>query len=375
MERATRLRFSAAAPVVLWYGLLVLATVVMHITRETQESQAHVVLIYLLIVLGGSVSGGRPLGFTLAAAATILVSYYFQYPFDEFSLTKPIDAIVLSAFFATAGTTTYLLVRAQEEAAQARTRAREIEQLSDQASHAAALREAARFKDILLASVSHDLRTPLTSIKALAQDAADLGDANAEIIVAQAERLSKMVAHLLDMSRLNAGAFPVTIELNTVEDLVGAAMLEMTGTKGADRIRVDIDYSAPALVGMFDFVESLRILTNLLDNALVYSPLRSPVILSATRREDWLEISVADSGPGIPRSDTEQIFEPFYRHPSTSGTVPGTGLGLSIARSLAEAQGGQLTYTERPGGGSIFALRLLAAPESAVADSGLLFES
>src|SRR6185437_6075904 len=154
---------SATISVVLWYGLLILVTVVMHLTRETQQSQAHVVLTYLLVVLGGSLSGGRPLGFTLAAAATILISYYFQYPFDTFSLTKPIDAVVLSAFFATSGTTTYLLVRAQ--------------------------------------------------------DAADSGDANAAIIVAQTERLSKMVAHLLDMSRLNAGEFPVSIELNTVEDL------------------------------------------------------------------------------------------------------------------------------------------------------------
>jgi K+-sensing histidine kinase KdpD len=360
VDRITQLRSSAAVSVVLWYGLLVLATVVMHLARETQQSQAHVVLTYLLIVLGGSVSGGRPLGFTLAAAATLLVSYYFQYPFDEFSLTKPIDAVVLSAFFATSGTTTYLLVRAQEEAAQARARAEEIERLSDEASHTAALREAARFKDILLASVSHDLRTPLTSIKALAQEAADTGDPNSAIIVSQTDRMSKMVAHLLDMSRLNAGEFPVTIELNTAEDLVGAAVLEMKGTAGAERIRVDIDYAAPVLVGMFDFVESLRILTNLLDNALLYSPRDAPVDLSATRIDDWLQFSVADRGPGIPAVDGDRVFEPFYRHASTSGTVPGTGLGLSIARSLAEAQGGQLAYSTRPGGGSTFALRLRA---------------
>lgn len=346
--------------VVLWYGLLILATVVMHMTRETQQSQAHVVLIYLLVVLGGSVSGGRPLGFTLAAAATILVSYYFQYPFDEFSLSKPIDAVVLCAFFATSGTTTYLLVRAQEEAEQARARAEEIQQLSAEASHAAALREAAQLKDVLLASVSHDLRTPLTSIRALAQDAAASGDANSAIIVAQTERLSKMVAHLLDMSRVNAGASPMTIELNTAEDLVGAAMLEMTGTTGADRIRVHIDYSAPALVGMFDFVESLRILTNLLDNALLYSPPDSPAELSVTRNGDWLEFSVADRGPGIPEADAERIFEPFYRHVSTSSTVYGTGLGLAIARSLAESEGGRVDYASRPEGGSIFLLRLPA---------------
>jgi two-component system sensor histidine kinase KdpD len=360
-----QLRSSAAFSVALWYGLLVLVTAVMHLTRENQQSQAHVVLTYLLVVLGGSISGGRPLGFTLAAAATILISYYFQYPFDTFSLTKPIDAVVLSAFFATSGSTTYLLVRAQEEAAQAHARAEQIERLSDEASHAAALGEAARFKDILLASVSHDLRTPLTSIKALAQDAADSGDSNAAIIVAQTERLSKMVAHLLDMSRLNAGAFPVSIEMNTAEDLVGAAVLDLKGTVGAERIQVSIDYSAPVLIGMFDFVESLRIITNLLDNALLYSPTNEPVELAATRVGDWLQLSVADRGPGVPPSETERIFEPFYRHTSTANMVHGTGLGLAIARSLAVAQGGHLTYSTRKGGGSVFALKLRAVGDSA----------
>lgn len=360
MQRMAQLRSNAAKSVALWYGLLILATVVMHLARENQQSQAHVVLVYLLIVLGGSVSGGRPLGFTLAAAATILVSYYFQYPFDKFSLSKPVDAIVLTAFLATAATTTYLLVRAQEEAAQARARATEIERLSAEASHAAALREAARFKDILLASVSHDLRTPLTSIKALAQDAADSGDANSVIIVAQSERLSKMVAHLLDMSRVNAGAAPMSIEVNTVEDLAGAVMMEMKGTNGADRISVTIDYSAPALVGMFDFVETIRILTNLIDNALLYSPESKPVELSASRIGDWLRLNVADRGPGVPPHDVERIFEPFYRHASTSGSAHGTGLGLAIARSLVEAQGGSIEYSPRDGGGSVFTVKLPA---------------
>jgi two-component system sensor histidine kinase KdpD len=358
--RIAQLRTSAVMPVVLWGGLLILATVVMHLTRETQENQAHVVLVYLLIVLGGSVSGGRPLGFILAASATVLVSYYFQLPFDELSLGKPIDAVVLSAFFAVSATTTYLLVRAREEAAAARARTADVERLSEEAGRAAALREAARFKDILLASVSHDLRTPLTSIKALAQDAADRGDPSSAIIVAQSERLSRMVAHLLDMSRLNAGEFPVSVELNTAEDLVGAAILEMKGISGSERIHVEVDYSAPALAGLFDFVESLRILTNLLDNALLYSPAHAPVILSVTRVDGWLQFSVADRGPGIPESDAERVFEPFYRLASSSGDVHGTGLGLAIARSLAAAQGGQVTYSPGSGGGSVFTLTLPA---------------
>ncbi|MEO7104452.1 MAG: ATP-binding protein [Gemmatimonadaceae bacterium] len=356
----TQHRSNTAMSAVLWYGLLILATIVMHLARETQQSQAHVVLVYLLIVLGGSVSGGRPLGFSLAGVATILVSYYFQYPFDQLSLSKPVDAIVLSAFLATAATTTYLLVRAREEADQARARAAEFQRLSAEASHAATLREAARFKDILLASVSHDLRTPLTSIKALAQDAADSGDANSVIIVAQTERLSKMVAHLLDMSRVNAGAPSMSIEVNTVEDLAGAVVTEMMGTNGADRVRITTDYSAPALIGMFDFVETIRILINLIDNALLYSPESEPVELSASRVGDWLQLDVADRGPGVPKDDVERIFEPFYRHPSTSTTAHGTGLGLAIARSLAEAQGGTIEYSPRKGGGSVFTLRLPA---------------
>ena len=365
-----QLRSGAAMSVVLWYGLLILVTVVMHLTRETQASEADVVLTYLLVVLGGSVSGGRPLGFTLAAAATILISYYFQYPFDTFSLTKPVDAVVLSAFFATSWTTTYLLVHSREETEEARARTEEIERLSNEASHTAALREAARFKDILLASVSHDLRTPLTSIKALAQEAADAGDANSAIIVAQTERLSRMVAQLLDMSRLNAGEYPVTIELNTAEDLVGAAILELKGTKGAERVHVAIDYNAPALIGMFDFVQSLRIMINLVDNALLYCPGNTPVEVSATRTREWLQFNVADRGPGVPEEDIPHVFEPFYRHGSTSRTVPGTGLGLAIAQSLARAQGGDLVYTAREGGGSIFSLKLRAVGESSVAIAG-----
>lgn len=365
MPISATLRSRTAWSLVLWYAVLIVATVVMHLARDAQESQAHVVLTYLLIVLGGSVSGGRPLGFSLAAAATILVSYYFQAPFDTFTLSKPIDAVVLTAFFATSGTTTYLLVRAQEEAAQARARAEEVERLSGEASHAAALREAAKFKDILLASVSHDLRTPLTSIRALAQEAADSGDPNAAIIVGQTERLSKMVAHLLDMSRLNAGAFPVTIELNTAEDLVGAAVLELKGTVGDERLHVEMDYEAPVLIGMFDFVESLRILVNLLDNALRYSPKETRVELSATRVGDWLHFRVSDRGPGIPKAEVDRVFEPFYRQTSTSGTIRGTGLGLAIARSLAEAQGGRLVYSPRSDGGSVFILQLRAIGGSA----------
>jgi two-component system sensor histidine kinase KdpD len=353
-------RGSNIASIVIWCAILALVTTVVRVTRGSSESQAHIVLIYLLIVLGGSVSGGRPFGLILAAVSSLLINFLFQPPLFSFTVIRSVDGVVLAAFLATAYVTTHLLARERAEAESARTHAREVERLAAEAQHTEALREAARLKDVVLAAVSHDLRTPLTTIKALAQDSAASGDANAAIIASQAERLSEMVAALLDLSRLNAGAFPVTLELNTVEDLVGAAVHQLSGAHDVSRIHIDIDYSRPALLGEFDFVHTLRILTNLLDNALRYSEPGTPVSLGATRVDDWLELRVEDCGPGIPEADAERIFEPFYRHPSTARTVKGTGLGLAIARRLAETQGGTLRHANRDGGGSVFAVRLHA---------------
>src|SRR4029077_20099212 len=133
-----------------------------------------------------------------------------QPPFDSLTVDQPLDYLALVAFLSTALVANHLLARARAEAETARKHAEEIDALSEEVRHAEALREASRLKDILLASVSHDLRTPLTAIRALAQDiAADesTARARAEIIVGQADRLGKMVADVLDLSRLKAGAF------------------------------------------------------------------------------------------------------------------------------------------------------------------------
>lgn len=339
--------------------MLLLVTLILYSLRDTMEDQSEVVLVYLLVVLGGSSNGGRVLGFALAIVGFVLIDYLFQFPFGTLSISKPLDGTILAAFFAIAFTTAHLLSRARSEAEHARHRLAEIERLSNEARHAEALREAAQLKDVLLASVSHDLRTPLTAIKALAQESAASGDDNARIIVAQAERLSRMVGDLLDLSQLNAGGFPIAAELNTAEDLVGTAVQQVAGSPGAARVRTRIDYSRPALVGTFDFVQSLRILTNLLDNAMRYAPGDTPIVLSAEREGNWLAFRVEDTGPGVPEEDRERIFQPFYRCAATAG-VAGTGLGLAIAARLAEAQRGRLEYARGTKGGSAFTLFLAA---------------
>ncbi len=340
----------------IWLATLAVLTVVLHAVRGEIE-EAHVVIPYLLVVLGGSSTGGRPLGFALAVLSFLLIDYYFQVPFDTLSVGKPLDWVVLLAFLATAAVATQLLTRAQDTAREAERRAREVEELSHVAEHAQALREANRLKDMLLASVSHDLRTPLTTIKALAQDVAADGDERVRIIEEQADRLSRMVADLLDLSRIRAGGFPLQAEINTAEDLLGAVGAQFAPVS-RERIKTILHLDQPALVGVFDFVQSLRILSNLVENALRFSPSDAPVELEACRNGVTLAFTVRDRGPGVPEAETQRIFEAFYRPTGSPPDTGRAGLGLAISHELAELQGGTLTYAPNAGGGSVFTLRL-----------------
>ena len=230
-----------------------------------------------------------------------------------------------------------------------------------EAERVEALRQADRLRDVLLASLSHDLRTPLTTIKAVAQQAASLGDGAAAVIEEQADLLSRLVGDLLDWSRLKAGAFPVNPELNTAEDLVGAVARQCAGLSGDGRLTTSVDLERPVLAGSFDFLQSLRILSNLVENGLRHTPPGTSVELSVRRNENLLEFEVADRGPGVAPEERDRIFEPFYRPSSSQPDVGRAGLGLSIARRLAEVQGGSLECLPREGGGSCFRLRLPAA--------------
>jgi two-component system sensor histidine kinase KdpD len=232
--------------------------------------------------------------------------------------------------------------------------------LEGEAEHAQALREADELKNAVLASVSHDLRTPLTTIKALAHDLRMEGHERAATIEEEADRLNRFVADLLDLSRLNAGSFDVTPEVNAVEDLVGAAIQRASGMLRGHELRVALDTAEPLLVGRFDFVHALRAVVNLLENAAKYSPVGSTIELSAERAGDEIRLIVADRGMGVRAGEEQRIFDPFYRPPGQPDTG-GAGLGLSIARRMAEAQGGTVTYAPRDGGGSSFVLRLPAA--------------
>ena len=355
----------------LWLGLTAISTYLMLGARGNIE-QAHAALVYILLVLGATAGGERWLGGVVALLGFLSINYFFQPPFYTLSVNGLPDMIALGAFLAVALAANHLLTRAHREAETARRHAAEVEQLSREASEARASSEADRVKNILLTSVSHDLRTPLTAIRALAQDIA-VGGSNARshaaVIVEQTDRLAKMVADVLDLSRLRAGAFTMNAELNTAEDLLGAVMRQFSGVPDARRIETVIDYTRPALLGTFDFVHSLRVLTNLIDNALRCSPVGAAITVTATETEGRLIFEVADRGPGIAVAEQRRIFEPFYRPSSSRADVGAAGLGLSIARRLAEAQGGTVIYRDRAGGGSVFIFELPAAASEEVVES------
>src|SRR3954454_10713840 len=132
-------------------------------------------------------------------------------------------------------------------------------------------------------------------------------------IVEQADRLARLVSDLLAISRFRAGDMPLVMELNTAEDLIGAVLRQTEGVRNGRLIDVYIDYDSPALVGSFDFVHTLRILGNLVDNALRHSPHGAEIDVSAERDGATLAFTVGDRGPGVSPDEVSRIFEPFYR--------------------------------------------------------------
>lgn len=314
--------------------------------------KAHLALVFLLVVLGATVRGGRVQGIVMSVLTFGAFNYFFLPPYYTFRIANPLDWIVLFTFLATSVVTAQLLSRAAREA-QERIRLAGIE------ADARALREADRMKDRLIASVSHDIRTPLTTVKALALELAAGGDERALVIAQEADRLGRFAGDLLDLSRLESGALALRPEVNAAEDVLGAAIQRVSGAVGGREVRASIDTSAPLLLARLDFVATLRILVNLIDNAHKYSPPGAPIDLSAVRRGDRVVFAVGDHGPGVPAADRARIFESYYRVEGTG--ADGAGLGLAIAAALARAQGGELRHDPRPGGGSVFSFIVPAA--------------
>jgi two-component system sensor histidine kinase KdpD len=230
-------------------------------------------------------------------------------------------------------------------------------------AHSEAGRESERLRSILLDSVTHDFRTPLTAIKASAQSLLGDGelDENARkelltVINEESDRLDRLVGEAAQMAQLDAHAVELNIEPHHISEAIDAALETNQNTLAQHEVKVEVSERLP-LVNM-DLRHTEEILSQLLDNAGKYSPRGTPITITAEVQGKMLVTSVADQGPGIDSIDQNLIFDKFYRGRGQRQSVQGTGMGLAIAKAIVEAHGGTISLTTQPGRGSVFSFTL-----------------
>jgi len=236
----------------------------------------------------------------------------------------------------------------------------ERSQLREQALRSKLLEEVDRLRHALMGAVSHDLRTPLATIKVASSTLVNrarhlsVDDAHElhSLIEVESDRLTRLVANLLDMTRIEAGVFEVHRAPTDVNDLVQGALAVLRTSLEPHKVLVTMADDLPEVD--IDELLMTQVLVNLLDNARRHSPVDGKVAISAQRREGLVTISVTDEGPGVAQQDREAIFDRFVQF-DTGGRA---GLGLTIARTFVEAHGDHLWYEESSAGGARFVVSM-----------------
>jgi two-component system sensor histidine kinase KdpD len=252
-----------------------------------------------------------------------------------------------------------------DQAALALERAR----LSQEAAQSSALAQSDELKSALLAAVSHDLRTPLASIKAsatsLLDDSVEWDEETRRdfltTIDEETDRLTLMVGNLLDLSRIEGGALRPQKDWYDIDELIVDVRARFTPRTKSHPLTITVEPSLPLL--RFDYVQIAQVLVNLIENAVKYTPAGTPIVVAAHQIPGAIEVSVHDDGPGIPREHQLRLFDTFYRA-NAATAAPGAGIGLAISKGLVEAHGGRIWVESEPGSGTTFRFILPLPPPS-----------
>ncbi len=355
-----------------WLGLLATALAVIAGTLVVYplKSIAPVVslgVVYLPAILVISIVWGLRMGLLASVASAVAFNFFQIPPLHRFTIADEQNWIALATFAIVAAISSTVAGLARAQALEAERRreqadralaelaalAEERDRMQAEMVEAEALRRSDELKTALLRSISHDLRTPLTSIIAsgAALDSATLsGEERAELsaaIVAEGGRLSRLVENLLDMSRIEAGKAEPHREAVDLGEVLDAAR---EATARPEVVRLEGDGDLPMVDA--DAAQLERAFANLIENAVRHGGGR-PVLVKSRRVGDKIIVRVVDQGPGIPQSEWQRIFEPF-QHGGSSGAQGGAGLGLAIARGFVEANGGEIAVDSVPGQGSSF---------------------
>jgi len=233
------------------------------------------------------------------------------------------------------------------------------------------LKRADQIRRDFVANVSHELRTPLTAIRgyveALLDDASDAENTKRflETIGRQSARMERLVKDLLRLARLDARQEPLDISTCDVQQLFATVVADLAPAIEAKHQRVSTNLPPGGVSIHADPAKMHDVIRNLVENAVNYSPDQAAIVLGAARNDGTVQITVADSGPGIPPQDLSRVFERFYRVDKSRSRPGGTGLGLAIVKHLVELHGGTVRAENRPEGGATFAITLPTAHRTA----------
>jgi K+-sensing histidine kinase KdpD len=377
------------------FGYIVAVVVIAAATAVLRIFGGHVnpttaALALLLIVLFVATAWGPKPGILASLLGVACFNFFFLPPVGTFRIAEPENWIAFIAFMVTAITAGQLSSRARRQAEEANSARQEIERLYhelqdtfERSSQARALKQSERLKSALLDAVTHDLRTPLTSIKASVtmllndqrgdQLAVAGGEANErlgeegrqemlEVINEETDRLDRFTGSLLELARIEAGEMQLRRQSTPLDGIIMAAMKRAEPRTRDHRIEIWLDDELPSVdVDEPALVEAVYVLV---DNAAKYSEPGSTIRVSAKSKpggEGTVLVSVEDQGKGIPRELRERVFDKFFRamRDGDQAEPSGTGMGLAIAQGIVEAHGGHIWVEDSSNGiGARFVLEL-----------------
>jgi len=374
--RTILFRHRAAGYVIAVLGIAVVAATLKALGHHINTTT--VALGLLLTVLFVATRWGSAAGLFASALAMLCFNYFFLPPFGTLFIASPDNWIALAAFLITAVTAGQLSASAKRRAEEAEAGRLEIERLYaelrdafERASHAEALKQSEKLKSALLDAVTHDLRTPLTSIKAsittLLEAARATNDQEQitldpeskvemmEIIDEECDRLNHFIDSLLELARIEAGELQLRRRWGNVDEIVSSALVRAGVITRNHQLELAIEKELPVL--RVDARAVSEVVYTLIENAAKYSPLGSAILISAKREGDGvIEMSVENEGEPVPIHLRERVFDKFFRATRDadikSSNSSGSGMGLAIAKGIVEAHSGRIWIEGRNGGGT-----------------------
>lgn len=329
---------------------------------------SHGLLAYLLLIIGASREARRWLSVVMVVLGYVAVDWLFVPPVRRIGRPADFDLLILVGFIFTGVVITQLVFSLRSAVNLATARAKEIEQLGMQqlelereAVRARESREAEDMKSALIASISHDLRSPITTMKMLSDPGYGIDPKVAlRRIGNEADRINQYLSTMRHFSAVGATGALMKVEAHVVDDLIGTALASYAAVLRGREVIVHPGIEGEILLVRCDLTLSLQVLGNLLQNAARHAPPPSAIELWAEREGGHIRIVVADRGPGVNADEVELIFKPRQRG-SVGEAHGGQGMGLAIARTFARAQLGEVQYRPRAGGGAEFSFTLPAS--------------